>query len=722
MEVRAATQTKEGDWFHLRGSAEVETTVEIVRADEIDYNERTGQVLARGNVRYNSYVRGETLRADRADYSIKDETGKFYGVRGTSPPAGVKRTGQLATDNPFIWEGEWAERIGKRYVLYNGFITNCRIPNPWWTLKGSRFDIEPGQRALAYQSWFRLKGVPLFYAPVFYKSLEEQPRKSGFLTPNLGTSSKRGFMVGAGYYWAISRSYDATYRGQYFTKRGFAHHVDLRGKLSQKSDFNAVFYGVNDKGILINGTKVKQGGYSLSAHVKSDDMPWGFHARGDINYLSSFVFRQVFTESFNEAVYGEVRSTGSVRKEWSFYSFGVNGDRAEIYYQQPDNTYSRVGIRRLPALEFHARDREFHRDWPIWVSLETSAALLNRTQPLFQTRNYVDRIDIAPRISTALHWGDFHLLPYATLRETHYGESFRGGKIGGDGVNRTAPEWGTELVFPSIARIFSTSEGATKNWLGEKIKHVIEPRAGFRDRRGLSNFGNLIRFDDTDIITATREVDYSLTQRLYAKKNGKVRELMSWQVMQKYYLDPTFGGTLTSTTPGRYVVDTETSLTGFAFLDGPRRFSPIVSSMRWNPGSLLSGEWRADYDTVRHRFINSSLSANLRRGVYFASLGHNQVRSDPKISPQSNQFIGSAGLGRTDALGWSAGFSAVYDFRSGLLNFATTQFSYNSNCCGLSVQYRRLNFGTRNENQFRVAFAIANIGSFGTLRRQERIF
>ena len=30
--------------------------------------------------------------------------------------------------------------------------------------------------------------------------------------------------------------------------------------------------------------------------------------------------------------------------------------------------------------------------------------------------------------------------------------------------------------------------------------------------------------------------------------------------------------------------------------------------------------------------------------------------------------------------------------------------------------------GNRNENQFRVAFAVANIGSFGTLRRQERIF
>jgi LPS-assembly protein len=38
------------------------------------------------------------------------------------------------------------------------------------------------------------------------------------------------------------------------------------------------------------------------------------------------------------------------------------------------------------------------------------------------------------------------------------------------------------------------------------------------------------------------------------------------------------------------------------------------------------------------------------------------------------------------------------------------------------VQYQRISAGTRNENVFRIAFAVANIGSFGTLRKQERVF
>jgi LPS-assembly protein len=56
------------------------------------------------------------------------------------------------------------------------------------------------------------------------------------------------------------------------------------------------------------------------------------------------------------------------------------------------------------------------------------------------------------------------------------------------------------------------------------------------------------------------------------------------------------------------------------------------------------------------------------------------------------------------------------------MQYNNTQISYNTDCCSFSVQYRRFAFGTRNENQFRFAFAIANIGSFGTLRRQERLF
>ena len=41
----------------------------------------------------------------------------------------------------------------------------------------------------------------------------------------------------------------------------------------------------------------------------------------------------------------------------------------------------------------------------------------------------------------------------------------------------------------------------------------------------------------------------------------------------------------------------------------------------------------------------------------------------------------------------------------------------------MSVEYRRFALGSvRNENQFRFALTLANVGTFGTLRKQERLF
>ncbi len=51
------------------------------------------------------------------------------------------------------------------------------------------------------------------------------------------------------------------------------------------------------------------------------------------------------------------------------------------------------------------------------------------------------------------------------------------------------------------------------------------------------------------------------------------------------------------------------------------------------------------------------------------------------------------------------------------------QAAYNGNCCGISFEFRRLALGpVRSENQFRVGFLLANVGTFGTLRRQEKLF
>ena len=104
------------------------------------------------------------------------------------------------------------------------------------------------------------------------------------------------------------------------------------------------------------------------------------------------------------------------------------------------------------------------------------------------------------------------------------------------------------------------------------------------------------------------------------------------------------------------------------------------------------------------------------------------VSSDPALDGTlyqpggSNQIRGSVTFGNDNRRGWNYGVAAYYDYQKGFLQYSQTQVTYNTDCCGFSVQARRFALGARNENQLRVAFAISNIGSFGTLKRQEKIF
>ena len=715
--IQAITQESEGTLRKLRGKVEIETTEFLLKADEVDYDDDTHIAEARGNVYFQNFDGGEELHADIVEYNMEEQTGKFYAVKGTAPARIEARRGVLSSTNPFVFQGNWAEKIKDRYILYDGFITNCKIPKPWWRLTGPKFDIIPGERALAYRSTFKFTRFPLFYTPVFYKSLEKLPRRSGLLTPSAGLSSRFGKTINVGYFWAINRSYDLTYRANVYTQRGLRHHVDFRGRPNDNTDFNFIMEGIKDRGQLQEDlTRLKQGGYLLALTGRADKLKWGFEGKINVNYLSSFTYRQAFSQSFNEAIYSENNAIGFLTKNWSTYSFHTVMSRHQVFQSTlPDD---QIVIRKLPSFEFNSRDKQISDSVPIWLSFESSASFMRRKQPLFETRQMMDRLDVAPRIMTAIHIKDWNLIPSFSARETHYGErrDVIGTRVTGQNLDQTSIEFGFDLIPPSIERTYDAPK-----WLGEKLKHVIEPRASFRYASGIQNFDQVIRFDQLELLSNTKEIEINITNRFFAKRSGgQVEEVLSWQVLQRRYFDPDFGGALA--VGQRNVLTSTIQLTAYGFLDQRRNYSPIVSAIRAKPIPAVGIEWRADYDPLRGVMTNSSFTADTRKGQWFAAIGHNKVAKIPLLSPEANQLLGRVGWGNEQHKGWNAGFNMVYDYRQGILQFAVTQVSYNSDCCGLSVQWRRFSFGTRNENQYLVSFAVANIGTFGNLRKQERLF
>ena len=713
--IQGLKQMKEGPWYRLRGGSQVQTNSFLLKADDIDYNEDTGDVEARGSVYLQHFENGEELWADKADYNLDDESGKFWNVHGTAHLTIPPRPRLLTTPSPFYFQGKWAERLKEKYILHDGFITDCKMPSPWWILRGPKFTIIPDDHAIGYRSVFMMRRVPLFYFPAIYKPLDKEPRRSGFLTPNIGNSSLRGQMVGAGFYWAISRSYDAMYRAQYFTRRGFAHTVNLNADPLQNTKVSAEIYGVNDR--------ERQGGLTVEATLTSQ-LPDGFYARGDVNYLSSYLFRQAFTESYNEAISSEVHSTGFLAKPWKSYSLTFVFQRLENFQSPAPN--DKIVIRKLPNVEFNSHDHLIWQKIPIWVSWEASSGLLSRRQLDFQSANFVQRSDLYPRLTSAWQWKGFSLVPSIAARETFWGQSETqsptGIQILSKDLQRTAGEADVDFRLPSLFRIYKPPK-----WMGDKVKHVIEAGATYKYVTGVNDFNSAIRFDATEVFSNTNQVELWFTNRLYAKRGDDVQEILSWDVRQDRYFDPTFGGAVTPGWCGqpacRNVVASTIDLTAYAFLDGPRSYSPVVSTLRMSPKPGLAVEWRTDYDPLHQRVVENTFTGFYYfKKVYAIGIGQDSLRYDPVLERSANQVTAGFTWGNDARRGLNAGVNALYDLHLSTLREVMSQVTYNTDCCGLSVQYGKWNVGVRFDTVFRLSLSVANIGSFGTLRKQQQMF
>ncbi len=743
-------QVSESGVYHLRGHAVIELSDTILKADEIDYNEETGDAEARGHVYYENFTQNERLTCDRVEYNTDTQHGKYYNVHGYIKSRIDARPGMLTSNNPFYFEGKWAERIEDKYIVHDGMVTGCKLPHPWWTLHGPKFDVVPQKQAKAYNAWFHIKQFPIFYTPFFYKSLEKDPRESGFLTPNVGHSSLRGFMFGVGYYWAINRSYDATYRVQDFTSVGTAHTLDFRGKPNATTDFSAVIYGVWDT------VRQKDGNFYSGVDAQfsgKSDLGDGWLARGNVDYLSSLAFRQQFSESFNAAIFSESVSRGSIEKYFGMDSFEIYAERLQLYQEAiPENDY--VILRKLPEVSYTGRDQQVSNTvLPVWFSWDSSMGLVHRSDPTqtdqsnsaivnentYSTSQFMPRLDLEPEVKTAFRWDGFDLISSFTLHESYFGQSLIPGAyadnglpanaIAGGATNRLAAEFDLDITMPTIERIYNK-----KTFLGDKLKHVIEPRITYKYVDGVDDFERLIRFDELETLADTDQVEFSLTNRIYAKRGDTVNEVFSWTLSQELYFDPTFGGALVS--GQRNVTLDSLELTGYAFLDQPRHYSPLDSEIRVSPVNGVFIEWRADFDPLRGGLIDSGFTMDYHRKYFNFSAGNNDVRgvnlfstngqpqltNQTYISPPANQYRFYAGFGNANRRGWNAGMSGVYDYRASTLQYAIMQVTYNTDCCGFTAQMRRFNIGTRDDSDYRIAFTIANVGQFGNLRKQERLF
>jgi LPS-assembly protein len=777
--ICAIEQEREGVVYKLHGAVEIYYENYILRSDDATFNSDTNQASASGHFALDGGPNDDHIRASHGTYNFALETGKFYDVTGTTGLRFRANRPILTSTAPFAFTGKRVEKTGPaHYLVYDGTITTCELPHPKWQFDARKVDVDVGGNAKIYRSEFVLHGFPILYFPFATHPVEKESRQSGFLIPSVGRSSTKGNILGDAYYWAINRMMDATIGAEYFSLRGWSQRGEFRARPSETSYVDLNYFGVIDRGI---GTPpLKEGGEN--ARLNAAGTFDGFRALANIDYLSSFLFRLAFNEVFSQAVYSEVKSQAFLSKSANGFNFNGFTERYQNFLSTTPGQV--ITILHAPSFDFSGVDRQLWHT-PVYWSFDASTAGLSRSEPQqcstvgslqtcappFRTANLLGRFDLNPEISLPLLFRGWTFRPDLTLHDTYYSERLVGevgqnpGQASDHPIDRHAVETAVELRPPALERVFD------KEFLGRKWKHVIEPRATYRFVTGVNNFGNIVKFDERDILTDTHEVEYGFVTRLYAKRMSdqpedcskimsaltvggaapestipwqhtnplagapcqpgpEVREIVTWELAQKYFLDPTFGGTLI---PGqRNVFTTTVDLTGIAFVTQPRHLSPLVSRLRAETSSRTDAEWDLDYDFQGHRVNASTLLLNYHIGQVTMGGGDAflQIPAQTTISSSGsaqparfNQFRAALGYGSPNKRGFSGASSFGFDAEVNKLQFLSTQATYNWDCCGVTLEYRSYTIANvRNENLFRFTFSLANIGAFGSLRHQESLY
>jgi LPS-assembly protein len=732
-ELSARQQRSEGKVFFADGDVDIVFENLRLRADQVQLDTESAQAAARGNVRFE--MDNQLIEADEAHYNLRTGRGFFLRVRGSVRVQRAPRPDVLLSPNPFYFEAEEVQRLDSRtYTIRNGWVTVCEPGRAVWKFYAPSATIKLQRSVRMAHVHFRLLGVPVLYLPYATAPVGRKLRHSGFLVPHFANTSRKGFVVGDSFYWAPVDWADVSVGAEFLSRRGWSQSAELRARPWENVRLAASYFGVVDRGLPgPAGVRVPQGGHQT--HVELDSLlPGGWRAVADLNQLTSLTFRLAFAETFAEAVNSEARSTAFVTNNFRGLSlnFGVVNYK-NFLSARPEQA---VVLRSAPGVRFSSADQAPWKRWPVYFGFHAFADAVHRSEPCtasragpcvgpgslppserrFETPAAVQRTEVAPRITVPLRAGPWlGVTPSLTVRTTHYGSQILGGSVVGDSVRRTTAELTVDVRPPTLARAWERP--------GARWKHVVEPRLVYRYVDGVNRFPRFLRFDESDILTDTNEIEYSLTQRFYRRADeGGTQELVSWRVAQKHFFDPTFGGALV---PGqRNVFQSLNAFTPFAFADQVRRFSPVVSDVRVTPGGRYDAQFRVDYDTLHAKLTAVGTLIKVRPyRESFVTLAHFATQATPTLQPLSSQVRALVGWGDINRIGLNGSFGFSYDVQQRFLQNQVAQVSYNGRCCGIGFEFRRLALGpVRTENQFRVALLIANIGTFGNLRRQEKIF
>jgi LPS-assembly protein len=678
--------------YRAKGHVEITYQDAVITCDETEYDEETREGVTRGLTRFSQGQ--QWLTCSHTEFNFSDQTGIFYDAQGF-------------TDREFLIDGRTILKTGRdTYRILEGFVTSCQGKRPKWSFALSKANLRVDHTARLHNFVFKIKGVPVLYFPYLVLPMEKKPRSSGFLPFHTGTSTSKGRLFSESYFQTLGPSADLTVYGEYFSLRGPAMGGIFRARPNRNTHLYIQAYGVHDK--------LNQGGAHLIVDADSllrDD----WRAVAQVNITSSFQFRQAFSDTFRSATIPQEHAVVFLTRNHDSFSTNIAFQREEVLFP-----IRSLVIRKVPSLEYLSLGTPLGKT-PFIFYLRTSLDGMSRVDSEIETPRIVQRLDFYPRFALRLpSFAGFSLVPSAGLRETYYGARLSEkspSELDARSLHRQYFDLGVELRTPTLEKQYSSS------WLGD-FKHVIEPLVTYRRIKGIKELNETIRFDEQDAIADTNELEYGIANRIFktrktATGGDKNFEFLSFSIMQKYYFDPTFGGAFK---PGEsnmfYPLDT---LTGFSLTGIERNLTPTSMILRLYPGSGISHDVRADFDTKLQNLRDASLSTYWQQGKVFIAGTYFKTHALEPGTFRRDHIQGQAGYG-SPMQGLSASVTLSYNLQTAQLLNSQSRINYMWDCCGLALEFQQYSLGVRTETRLSFSFTLKGIGSFGNLKRPESLF
>jgi LPS-assembly protein len=659
------------------GNVEIHYRELTLYADRVEFDTKTKDALAVGHVTL--ILPNEAFSAEKLAFNLETALGKIENVIGLVRPE-------------YRYESAAAERTAPDFFsLGKSTITACAQPVPRWQFSASRANVKRDDYIEMWNMVLSIKSVPVFYLP-YLKYPMKKDRATGFLSPQIGFSGRKGFSLSEQFYWNIARNMDATFSLDYYAAKGIGGGLEYRYKFAggtggQLSAYYFIYKTPTDP---LSGPKPENAALLRWQH--NQPLPGDINFVANVDYQSSFNFMREFDNNYMRALIYNRSSQVYLTKSWGATNLSLRLSRFETSFAGFNQSIIRDS---LPLISFSTFKKKIIG--PLYFSF-------NSTYHRWQY-GYTSQFENGTqRKSSELYFGPTLSAPINALPWLNFNFSLNGNlSYYGNSIDLTTrqvvdkPLFGgnyvltMSLIGPVFYRIFDLKNSTTR------IKHIFEPELTYR-------YDSPVAVADRIVTTygfyQYHQLVYGFTNHVLVKSDGKPREVMTWGLSQALYLSPE-----------------QSYMRNFRLEDGSiPTLSEISSFIRFFPLARLGLDVGIGYNTYK------SVFSSIRAGLTLGSPADNFYMTASWYKSQ-NAWYGAQFYDRHQVSAYLAikfprlQLEALgeleYNISAGQLLYSGVAVVYHVQCLDLKLNARLFNFREKPEFQFRFTVGLGNIGKSG---------